>query len=503
MLFLAFLRAFEDFEGCMLLSGAVAYSCHDEHGRSFFHVVFVGDRVVDVFDKDFSFEFNGGRGAEGFSCLGLVGNDVDGGVGKVSGKNGESGFYGSAVGPLAGDGHGDGAGVYVVALKGHVEVFSFAQHLVFELQRDGGFDGASVVHDVLQSLDARVADIDAACDAALLLKVFVGKQHGAELRPLRQCPNGLAYRPRRRNGELPRTMRLRQRVLPAHVLFAWVLLFVECWAVATAFSTRDVFGRPRVRDSGDFAIYTIRAHLSALVVLASMPDYNPGMSRLNSTQQKSMAAAIVLVVGVLLSYASGKAFIPSEVLTDQVLSNIHHAERQAVTLAPGDEVASLGLRHTVPTALEEAVLVDVVDGDSIDVLVGGKEKTVRMIGINTPEAGGTGQEKGTAEGAQAANHLRMILHVGDVVYLQKDTTDSTKNGQLLRFVWIAKPTSFTDVNEVRAKMLNAKMLAEGYGVAHKDKPNDAYFTIFKASQLEAYHADKGLWAEGTDWSYAI
>ena len=140
-----------------------------------------GNRVVDVFDKDFSFEFNGGRGAEGFSCLGLVGNDVDGGVGKVSGKNGESGFYGSAVGPLAGDGHGDGAGVYVVALKGHVEVFSFAQHLVFELQRDGGFDGASVVHDVLQSLDARVADIDAACDAALLLKVFVGKQHGAEL----------------------------------------------------------------------------------------------------------------------------------------------------------------------------------------------------------------------------------------------------------------------------------------------------------------------------------
>ena len=125
-----------------------------------------------------------------------------------------------------------------------------------------------------------------------------------------------------------------------------------------------------------------------------------------------MAAAIVLVVGVLLSYASGKAFIPSEVLTDQVLSNIHHAERQAVTLAPGDEVASLGLRHTVPTALEEAVLVDVVDGDSIDVLVGGKEKTVRMIGINTPEAGGTGQEKGTAEGAQAANHLRMISSCG-------------------------------------------------------------------------------------------
>ena len=250
-------------------------------------------------------------------------------------------------------------------------------------------------------------------------------------------------------------------------------------------------------------MHTIHAHLPALVVLASMPDYNPGMSRLSSTQQKSMAAAIVLVVGVLLSYASGKAFIPSEVLTDQVLSNIHHAERQAATLAPGDEVASLGLRHTVPTALEEAVLVDVVDGDSIDVLVGGKEKTVRMIGINTPEAGGDGQEKGTAEGAQAANHLRMILHVGDVVYLQKDTTDSTKSGQLLRFVWIAKPTSFTDVNEVRAKMLNAKMLVEGYGVAHKDKPNDAYFTIFKASQLEAYHADKGLWAEGADWSYAI
>lgn len=251
------------------------------------------------------------------------------------------------------------------------------------------------------------------------------------------------------------------------------------------------------------ALCMIDAYPLTGVVSASKPDYNPGMSRLNSTQQKSMAAAVVLVVGVLLSYASGKAFIPSEVLTDQTLSSIHHAERQGATLAPGDEVASLGLRHTVPTALEEAVLLDVVDGDSLLVMVGDKEKRVRMIGINAPEVGNGNPKENTAEGAQAANHLRMILHVGDVVYLQKDTTDSTKDGQLLRFVWIAKPTSFTDVNEVRAKMLNAKMLVEGYGVAHKDKPNDAYFTIFKASQLEAYHTEKGLWAESADWSYAI
>ena len=217
-----------------------------------------------------------------------------------------------------------------------------------------------------------------------------------------------------------------------------------------------------------------------------------------------MAAAIVLVVGVVLSFASGKAFIPSEVLTDQVLSANHLANRQAVAaLAPGDQVASVGLRHAVPTALEEAVVCEIIDGDTLCVEIADKRQTVRLTGINTPESSHADEKKNTPEGRRAAEHLAAIVHIGDVVYLQKDTSHADKDGNLLRFVWSAKPNSFTDVNEIKAKMLNGRMLTDGYAMAHKFKPDDAYFNIFRALQLDAYHSERGLWDEGADLSYSV
>ncbi len=217
-----------------------------------------------------------------------------------------------------------------------------------------------------------------------------------------------------------------------------------------------------------------------------------------------MAAAAVLVVGVVLSFASGKAFIPSEVLTDQVLSANHLANRQAVAaLAPGDQIASVGLRHAVPTALEEASVLEIVDGDTLRVEIAGKAQTVRLIGINTPEASSADEKKNTPEGRRAADRLAAIVGIGSTVYLQKDTSNVDKDGNLLRFVWSAKPNSFTDVSEIKAKMLNGRMLTDGYAMAHKFKPDDAYFNIFRALQLDAYHAERGLWEQGSDWSYSV
>lgn len=217
-----------------------------------------------------------------------------------------------------------------------------------------------------------------------------------------------------------------------------------------------------------------------------------------------MAAAVVLVAGVALSFASGKAFVPTEVLTDQVLSANHLANRQAVAaLSPADGVASVGLRHAVPTALEQATVLEIVDGDTLRVELGGSSRIVRLIGVNTPESANADEKRNTPEGERAAGHLAAVVHVGDTVYLQKDTTNVDEQGRLMRFVWRAVPVSFTDVSEIKAKMVNGRMLTDGYAMAHKFKPDDAYFNIFRALQLDAYHAGRGLWAQGTDWSYSV
>lgn len=278
---------------------------------------------------------------------------------------------------------------------------------------------------------------------------------------------------------------------------------------------------------------------------AAEPDYNPAMVRLSSTQQKSLAAAVVLVVGVALSMASGRAFIPAEVLTDQALSANHIQTPTPTSITPESEIATLGLRHAVSTELEAATVVSVVDGDTIVVNAGGKESTVRLIGINTPDVvegssggglraegdsfegdassgdlllGGSSPTRGVFdalirgftitpseedEGRRAVAHLRSILSPGDMVYLQRDTSNADSAGRLLRYVWLAQPDSFTNHAEVEAKMVNGKMLADGYAVAHKFKPDDAYFTLFKAAQLRAFHSEFGLWSDNELWAQAI
>jgi endonuclease YncB( thermonuclease family) len=54
-------------------------------------------------------------------------------------------------------------------------------------------------------------------------------------------------------------------------------------------------------------------------------------------------------------------------------------------LAAGPRASSAGVTGAVP-----ATLVDVIDGDTIDVLVNGKLERVRYIGIDAPERGQPG-----------------------------------------------------------------------------------------------------------------
>lgn len=218
--------------------------------------------------------------------------------------------------------------------------------------------------------------------------------------------------------------------------------------------------------------------------------------KLSSMQQKSLAAAVVLAVGVVLTIASGKAFIPSDALTDKELASGHIQIAAPKSIVPTYDIAVLGLRHSVSTKLEEALVTRVVDGDTVAVaLHDGNIYRVRLIGINAP-ADGQGSDNVTENGQRATAHLAESVYPGRVVYLQKDTSDKDIEGQLLRYVWLAKPLNFSDSTEIKAKMANGKMLADGFAVAYKFKPNDAYFTLFKAMQLDAFHAGRGLWAEG-------
>ncbi len=104
---------------------------------------------------------------------------------------------------------------------------------------------------------------------------------------------------------------------------------------------------------------------------------------------------------------------------------------------------------------------------------------IRLVGIDAPESANHDASKNTPEGAEATEYLRSILPAGTDVYLQQDVTDVDKYGRLLRYVWLELPDDPDDAAELALKMLNARIVADGYADTMYYEPDVRY-----ASELE-------------------
>jgi endonuclease YncB( thermonuclease family) len=98
------------------------------------------------------------------------------------------------------------------------------------------------------------------------------------------------------------------------------------------------------------------------------------------------------------------------------------------------------------TLRQRGRIVKVVDGDTVDVrLVDGRERRVRLIGIDTPEVHGVVQ----CGGPRASRSLKRLLPLGTRVRLVSDPTQDLRDryGRLLRYV--IKVSTSRDVNEAQ------------------------------------------------------
>lgn len=143
-----------------------------------------------------------------------------------------------------------------------------------------------------------------------------------------------------------------------------------------------------------------------------------------------------------------------------------------------------GDRDISETAMMYPV-VRVVDGDTIVVLVDGKEEKIRIIGINAPES--VDPRRGVqCFGKEASAHLAAILE-GQSVTLTVDPTqdDVDKYGRWLRYV------------DVPSMDVGRQMILDGYAYEYTyDEPYERQ-TEYRSVQVEAEDAGAGLWAEDT------
>jgi micrococcal nuclease len=132
------------------------------------------------------------------------------------------------------------------------------------------------------------------------------------------------------------------------------------------------------------------------------------------------------------------------------------------TLPSGTSVPGGNSLFVNPSMLEPATVVGIVDGDTIDVLIDGREERVRFYGVDTPERGDECFSEARDRVAELA---------GERVQLLPDARERDSFGRLLRYVFTHDGLSIDQI-----------LIAQGLGLAWRE---DGAFRV-----ALIYHEDR-------------
>lgn len=126
----------------------------------------------------------------------------------------------------------------------------------------------------------------------------------------------------------------------------------------------------------------------------------------------------------------------------------------------------------IATYMEEALVVRVIDGDTIELEDGSR---VRYLGIDTPEVGEYYSFEATMKNRE--------LVEGKIVELQRGKRDKDQYGRLLRYVY------------VDGIFVNAELVAQGYAKAYIFDPDERFSQILVQLEQYAKMRNRGMWTQ--------
>lgn len=186
-----------------------------------------------------------------------------------------------------------------------------------------------------------------------------------------------------------------------------------------------------------------------------------------------------LLVGALFIFIGVQSRGPGSVKS--AVSTPVSVPSQASSLATPSSAPSTSttpLRDVQGKQTSQVQVIRIVDGDTIDVQIEGKEEKIRLIGINAPET----NECFGKESTQRAGELLNFKNVS----LEADQTqgERDKYKRLLRYVFI-DGVSFEET-----------MIREGFAKEYTYSTAYKYQSLFKEAQKEAQENKRGLWSDG-------
>ena len=136
-----------------------------------------------------------------------------------------------------------------------------------------------------------------------------------------------------------------------------------------------------------------------------------------------------------------------------------------------------------PPALEaNAVVKEVIDGDTLVVRIAGADERVRLLGIDSPE---TKDRDGPVQcfGPEATAATAALLPAGTRVRLERDVEARDLYDRLLVYVFRADDALFVNLELARGGYVRPLWIA----------PNRAYAPELDAAIADARRAGRGLW----------
>lgn len=127
-------------------------------------------------------------------------------------------------------------------------------------------------------------------------------------------------------------------------------------------------------------------------------------------------------------------------------------------------------------------VVEIIDGDTLVISVGGRRATTRLIGIDTPE---TKKPDTPVEcyGPEATDFLRALVPPATSILVRRDVEGRDHFGRILTYVFRADDGLF----------VNREILVQGYARALPIPPNTTFARDFADVAARARQERRGLW----------
>ena len=172
---------------------------------------------------------------------------------------------------------------------------------------------------------------------------------------------------------------------------------------------------------------------------------------------------------------------PTRTLTPTITLTPTTTLTSTITLTPTETpsptitLPAASAAQCIPDGNERQVgeVVNVIDGDTISVRIGGRVFSVRYIGMDTPELDQT-------DGYPAAERNRELVD-GQTVTLVRDVSETDRYGRLLRYVLVG------------STFVNHQLVLDGWATAAEYPPDTSCQGIFQVAENTARTQRLGLW----------